>query len=175
MIIGLTGAGGAGKDTVADHLVKHYGFIKLSWATPLKRGLAAMGFPEPADRADKEKVIEGFDFSWRQAAQALGTEWGRALDPKIWIKLVGQIMEEQPRVHWVISDCRFENEALVVRRLGGQVWHLRGRQADLGVAAGHVSESGLVHGERDEVIHNIGTVEQLYLQVDHLMRESEAE
>jgi hypothetical protein len=37
MIVGLCGQAGAGKDTVADFLVKNHGFVKVALADPLKR------------------------------------------------------------------------------------------------------------------------------------------
>lgn len=37
MILGLCGLAGAGKDTVADFLVKDHGFVKVAFADPLKR------------------------------------------------------------------------------------------------------------------------------------------
>ena len=37
MIIGICGRAGAGKDTLADLLVQHYKFVKVSFADPLKR------------------------------------------------------------------------------------------------------------------------------------------
>jgi len=37
MIIGIAGNAGVGKDTVADHLVKNHGCVKVSLADPLKR------------------------------------------------------------------------------------------------------------------------------------------
>lgn len=45
-IIGLTGEAGSGKDTIADYLVSHHDFRKISFAEPLRRGLQAMfGIP----------------------------------------------------------------------------------------------------------------------------------
>lgn len=174
MIIGLTGPAGVGKDTVADYLVEKHGFKKLSWAAPLKAGLAAMGFPEPLDRADKEKVIDGFDFSWRRAAQTLGTEWGRALDADIWIKLVGRIIAMHPGQDFVISDVRFQNEAELVRSKGGHVWSLHGRQADLGDAAGHKSEAGLPDALVDTYLVNDSSVAELFTLVDWVISEATA-
>lgn len=56
-LIGLTGLAGAGKDTVADILVKHAGFEKMAFADAL-RGEVASGFDVPlellTDRATKE-------------------------------------------------------------------------------------------------------------------------
>jgi hypothetical protein len=165
MIIGFTGPAGSGKDTAADHLVTRHDFTKVSWATPLKAALAAMGFPEPADRALKEVPIPGFNFSWRQAAQALGTEWGRALDPDIWVKIVGEQLRASPERLWVISDVRFENEAAMIRSLGGVVIHLHGRRADLGGAEAHASEKGVKGSDADWNIENAGVDLQQFKQV----------
>jgi hypothetical protein len=41
VILGLSGDAGAGKDTVADALVAHHGFVKIALADPLKRFLMA--------------------------------------------------------------------------------------------------------------------------------------
>ncbi len=80
-LIGVTGPAGAGKDTVGHYLHTDYGFMAFAFASPLKQGLAAMGMPEPSSRELKEQAVPGFEFPWRQAAQTLGTEWGRGLDP----------------------------------------------------------------------------------------------
>lgn len=165
-IIGITGAAGAGKDTVADFLVEKYGFEKMSMAGPLKAGLVAMGFPEPLNRADKEKLIPGFDFTWREAAQKLGTEWGRGLDPNIWVKAVAlRCRRGSDRI--VISDIRFDNEATMIRQLQGRVLHIRGRAAEIGAAAAaHVSEAGVVVvPEYDGIIDNSGDFEATKAQV----------
>lgn len=175
-LIGLTGKAGSGKDTCADHLVNIYGFQKLSWAAPLKQALAVMGFPEPTDRTLKEKQIEGFDFSWRQAAQALGTEWGRGLDPDIWVKIIERSLHDlaNDSYAWnlVISDVRFENEATMIRRMGGRVVHITGRAVDLGDAAGHASEAGVeYYPSKDSIIENTGTIADLYAATRMLLSE----
>lgn len=179
ILIGITGRAGAGKDTVADFLVREYGFVKLSVAGPLKRMLAAAGLTEPADREDKEKSIEGFDFTWRQAAQALGTEWGRSLDPSLWVKILAKEVRNLERMYSatgarvVISDIRYDNEAYMVRELGGQVMHILGRAADLGQAADHASEDGVLYfPRRDKVLVNDGTLQDLYRKVPLLLKES---
>lgn len=151
MIIGIAGKAGSGKDTVADFLVQEHGYVKYSWAAPIKAALAAMGFPEPADRDLKEAIIPELGVSWRHLAQTLGTEWGRKLaHPDLWLILAARHMTERT----VIADVRFENEAAMVRENGGVILHMTGRQADLGAAASHASEAGLWVWAKDYVIDN---------------------
>jgi ribose 1,5-bisphosphokinase PhnN len=175
ILIGLAGPAGAGKDTVADYLVEKHSFQKLSFAGPLKAMLAAGGMPEPQDRALKELAIPGFDFSWRQAAQSLGTEWGRELDPDLWIKLVEKRIASIDNVlssrgsRIVLSDVRFVNEAEMINRMGGSVVHILGRQADLGLAASHVSEAKLMIEDQDLIIDNRGDIEQLHAEIEEVM------
>ncbi len=167
-LIGFSGPAGSGKDTAGDELVRR-GFVKLSFAGPLKLMLASAGFPEPADRALKEVQIPGFDFSWRQAAQALGTEWGRALDPDIWTKVLGAQVSRL--IHRggqsvVFTDVRFENEASMIRSMGGTVVHIVGRKAYLGTAGEHVSEKPvLFYPNIDLLIDNTGSIADFLLQV----------
>lgn len=169
-LIGIAGKAGAGKDTVADYLVETFGFRKASFADALKTGLAAMGFPEPLERALKEEIIPGFEFSWRQAAQQLGTEWGRRLDPDIWTKITAKRLK-RAGIDTVIADVRFENEAAMIREMGGQVWHVVGRQVDLGANAGHVSEAGILYQPtQDAIITNSGSLVNLYAAINAAYR-----
>lgn len=173
-LIGLTGKAGSGKDTVGHMLWRSHSMYKVAFAYPLKEALRAMGFPEPKDRDAKEAVISGFGFSWRELAQTLGTEWGRARDPDLWLKLAMQETENILRVREtnrvVITDVRFENEAAAVRERGGQIWHITGRQGQmLGGTNAHASEAGVQVAKDDKVIVNSGTLVELADLVDELM------
>lgn len=178
ILLGITGKAGSGKDTAADYLVRTHGFVKQSCAGPLKQALTVMGFPEPADRARKEEKIEGFDFTWREAAQKLGTEFGRALDQDIWVKILRrqlqavQDLEEDTGVQarYVISDIRFDNEAAMIRGLGGVIIHLAGRAVDLGANAGHSSEAGIAFDPNDWMVDNGNEgLENLYTSLEHIL------
>lgn len=160
-VIGLTGAGGAGKDTVGGML----GHSMLAFAGPLKQGLAAMGFPEPSSRASKEDLLPGYSFSWRQAAQTLGTEWGRSLQPDIWLAITKSRVERMLAAYVVITDVRFHNEADWVRE-NGLLVHVKGRRTSLTEEASkHASEHGMLPHAGDYMIRNADTLDDLRVSV----------
>ena len=164
-LIGITGRAGCGKDTLAGML----DYATYAFAGPLKAGLAAMGFPEPP-RLLKEERIEGFSFSWRRAAQLLGTEWGRALQSDIWLAMAKRHRCDVQAEFLVITDVRFHNEADWIREHGILV-HLRGRQTLMTdpAAAQHESENLLPVMEQDYVIENSGSLNRLR-QLTHGLR-----
>ena len=168
MIYGITGPAGSGKDTLALYLKNEHDYTLRSFAGPLKAGLAAMGLPEPTSREEKESIVEGFNFTWREAAQTLGTEWGRKLQQDLWLKMAVRGVITGDKV--VFTDIRFPNEANTVRDLGGSIIHLSGRKADLGSNAQHVSEQPVEFVEfSDFRIDNSGTVEELYEKMFEVM------
>ena len=138
MIVGLSGYKGAGKDAVADILVRDYGFTKMSFADPIKRMLRTLspivGFESqgvycdcetctstiiPVYLADlyeemglTEAEIKRSEFGdeVRRLWQRFGTDVIREMDEDFWIKAAElMIPAEADRV--VFTDVRFENEA----------------------------------------------------------------
>lgn len=155
-LVGITGKAGSGKDTLAYMM----GFERYAFASPLKAGLTAMGFPEP-ERKLKESKIPGFDFTWRLAAQKLGTEWGRSLQADIWLAMAERARKACPASVLVITDVRFHNEADWVRDHGVLV-HVRGRTTISDPkTAGHASEIELPVMDGDHLIKNSGSLSDL--------------
>ena len=167
-LIGLTGPAGAGKDTVAAMLPKY--FSKYAFAQPLKQTLEFLGIKEPKTRAEKEALLPGRKYSYRKAAQTLGTEWARQLDPNFWLDLARKDISVR---YWVVvTDVRFENEANLIRELGGRIWHITGRRVELlGDTASHESEIPVAFKDGDSIIQNTGTLQDLDLQVQTLLVE----
>lgn len=171
ILIAFAAPAEGGKSTAAQLLVQHHGFTRVSFAAPLYDMLEAGGFGRPRTSAEKEAIIPGLGFSWRHAAQTLGTEWGRrCLREDIWTTLaLRKCRDEDGR--YVIDDCRFENEAQAVRRMGGHLVHLTGRRSEhVGDAAKqHESERGLKWFHGDHTIDNSTTLNDLHLRIADLL------
>lgn len=138
MIIGICGLIGAGKDTIAEHLVSKHGYERYSWASPLKDITATLfGWDRdmlegttPTQREQREindawwSEKLGKNWSPRYALQYMGTEVMRnALDSNIWV-LAGQ-RRIANKTHVVIPDTRFPNEIKAIREMGGQIWNVQ--------------------------------------------------
>lgn len=169
-LIGITGKAGSGKDTLADALVLEYGAVKYNFALPLKQALNAMfgwTMDQWNDREWKEGIIPWLGKSPRMLAQTLGTEWGRELvHPELWVLLAEQrykahVAQGPDRVPFVIPDVRFDNEAIMIRQLGGVVIEAVRPQAQ--AIAAHKSENGLKAGLVDLHLMNNRSVQD-YLE-----------
>lgn len=179
-IIGLTGAAGSGKDTIADYLVDYHDFRKISFAEPLRRGLHAMfGIPMHMlqDRAIKHiplNILGGK--SIREAMNTLGTEWGRTcVADDIWLTTatfkLDQLRAQATLGHSnvkgiVISDVRFANEVAWLEAQGGELWHVYRPDNPYALAPdSHVSQQGLTVEQYEPVIFNDGDIEFLHKRV----------
>lgn len=185
-LIGLTGAAGAGKDTVAQFIAA-YGYHVTAFAEPIKRKLAdRFGFPyeDWDDREAKEVCLAWFGrsalhadgqwFSRRSWAQWLGTDfarevfghdcWLHAMErrlPELYAKAPGRV---------VITDVRFDNEAAFIRNRGGEVWHIIRPAAQPIPEAAHISERGVDSEYYSLSLSNNGSLAQLCGAVASLMR-----
>ena len=140
MIIGICGLIGSGKGTVADFLVEQRGFTKISFADKLKDGVASVfGW-------DREMLEgnTGESRNWREKVDPYwSTELGKPVTPRlvlqlfgtdcmrngfydgIWVSLVKQQLLAHPETDFVIPDVRFENEAEMIRSIGGKLWRVK--------------------------------------------------
>jgi len=172
-LIGLAGKAGCGKDTVANYLTSRYDFNQLAFASALKAGICAMFNIDPdelEDREFKESILEPYGKSPRQMMQTLGTEWGRnCVHPELWLLLVEHDLGTYRRMDNVISDVRFENEADMIRKRGGKIWHIqRNFKSDV---MSHASEIGIEIHSDDVIISNHGTIAELHDIVNFLIKD----
>lgn len=178
-IIGVTGAAGAGKSTVAERLHRSHGFTRMKFAGPLKAMIGAllseMGYSDQMIEAAIEGDMKELPVSLmpnvthRKLMQTLGTEWGRdTIGEDFWVDVMRTaIASMPPDENIVIDDVRFENEAKLIRDLGGSIVSVSGRG---GIGGDHPSEvrSGI---SWDVQYHNTGTIQDLTAWVDHIFAE----
>jgi len=159
-IIGITGRARSGKDTLASFLVDHHGYVRVGLADPLRNfvgEITGLSQDELMDGSTKEAPLPWLGgISPRRMMQTLGTEWGRDLvDDQLWLKVAERAIDKARRTGApgvVIPDIRFDNEAQMVKALGGAVVRLE--RPDTGAVEAHSSEAG-VHPELvSEVIQN---------------------
>ena len=123
-----------GKDTACDILVKELGFVKLSFAYPLKqiRDLLTNGQPT------------GFGYEQRELLQKLGTDIFRDQFHKdVWAIIGARNIQRHVEAGFTrlcFSDVRFQNEFDVIKELGGRLIkvHRPGQHID-----SHASEHGI--------------------------------
>jgi hypothetical protein len=122
------------------------------------------------DRRLKEEPVPGFGFSYRVAAQTLGTEWGRTLSPTIWIDAARDRLAKRAALglSTYVPDVRFENEADVIRELGGVMWHVE--RPGIEPVAAHASEAGVTFRDGDTLIQNDAGLPNLQWRVVTALR-----
>jgi len=194
MIIGICGLIGSGKGSVADILVEEHDYIKLSFADKLKDGVASVFNWDrqmlEGDNDDSRKWREQKDQFWsnetgqeitpRLILQLFGTDCMRnGFFDGIWVSLVKQHLLESKGKNFVIPDVRFENEAKMIRSLGGKICQVRRGPdplwfrlyKDLGQEPTdvHKSEWAWANVQMDYIIANDKSLDDLKNQVKDLL------
>ena len=147
IVIGLSGNIGAGKDAVADILVRDHGFTKMSFAGAVKRLVRDLdpivGYsvylcdcgdlnscPMEADEVrlstlygmgyDDETIKDSpYADEVRGLWQRFGTDVMRRQDPEFWVNLALDQLGQQDAERVVFTDVRFPNEAEMIQNLEG--------------------------------------------------------
>jgi hypothetical protein len=190
MIIGLCGAQGSGKDTVANILISEYGFVKLTFASTLKDVVAIL-FSWPRDlleglteesRLWRETVDDFWSaklsisgFTPRKALQMIGTDLFRIhFNNDIWISIVenkiGTMLKNNPNTNIVISDCRFANEFSLIKKFPDShiITILREKNYSINKLA-HSSETEWVNYNFDAILQNDNSIDELKSNLKSLL------
>lgn len=181
-IVALVGHAGSGKDTVAQMMPAQ----RIAFADTLKHICKQVfdfsvdqlwGPSEHRNAPDARYTREdGQPLTPRFALQTLGTEWGRRCHPDIWaiagIRQASIVCDYEGK-NVVITDCRFVNEARIVKQYGGEVWRVVRPGVRLtGEAAAHPSEVEQDSREMDALvdaaIFNDGSLDDLRREVERL-------
>lgn len=100
--------------------------------------------------------------------QRLGTEWGRQrIHSEIWVEAWKTALQteewgEDHPLPFVADDCRFENEARVIRAMGGKVVRIERSGSGSATGSAHASEKGVAP---DITIQNDGPPEVLRARI----------
>lgn len=172
IILGLTGRAGCGKDTVADILVRDRGYTRIAFADPLRA--MAYDLNPIVDWHDRDAVRlktvvdrDGWDIAKRiypevrGILQRIGTDVVRNhVSLTFWVdKGMDAIATGREDQKWVVTDCRFPNEAAAISECG---WILEIVRPGLeALPGGHASEFGVPAELIDFTIENKGTIEEL--------------
>lgn len=168
LVIGLTGYARAGKDTVADWMVREYGFRKLSFADPLKE-LALRLNPEVMTSTGRTYSLRYAveEFGWditkektdaRDYLVELGAGARELIGSDVWMVALRRRMLESPDEKYVISDVRYRNEVWMIQNEGGEVWEIRRPGCE---PANPEEEASFMEVWPDAVLHNDGTREDV--------------
>ena len=182
-LIALVGPAGCGKSTVAKILAQEFAYKRIKFSQPLKDMLLALGLTEAHTEGHLKHtpcdLLGGK--TPRYAMQTLGTEWARdSMDKNFWANIWRtRVQEHRCERHlnrhsrWrsvVTEDCRFENEAKLVRELGGEIWVIERPSYSY---TGHSSETEMADIKSDLIIKNQGSVEELRVMVRGVLGRSE--
>jgi hypothetical protein len=173
-VIGLTGYAQSGKDTVASILVEKYGYTRIAFADKIRDflyGINPMVACSPTGYLQDLVNLVGWDNAKqepqvRRLLQDLGISARELLDENIWITSALSKVSKGDRV--VVTDVRFENEAMMIKLMGGQLWRVK--RVGFGPVNEHVSESELDGYKVDQIFVNNGTLEDLEVLVTTRMR-----
>lgn len=173
-IIGLySDAPQSGKTTVAEYLSRH-DYQRISFAEPVKEMAALLlqnlGYAKSAAlyrvHNDKSSYVPEIGVTVRHLLQTLGTEFGRdCLHPEVWLiswkKRAEKVLAAGHNI--VVDDCRFSNEAELLRHEGAQLWRIH--RPGVVRTTTHASEGGLDNYAFDFHLHNNTSIRTLKLAV----------
>jgi hypothetical protein len=197
MIIGICGFESSGKDTIAEYLIKEYGFKRLSFASTIKDIVAIM-FSWPRDK------LEGLTKEDREWREQIDPWWSKSLKmpllspryvlryfgtdlfrnhfhPNIWVKIIENKLNKYNNI--VISDCRFKNEINMILKYEGKIiqvhrnmpkWFYKYRQGEDvdEIKQLHISETEWIKCHNDYELTNDGTIEELHNKVKYILNKT---
>lgn len=105
-VILISGKQGAGKTTLANHLLTLFPkSTRLSFADPMRSLVRGM-----LKAADEIGLDLPQNPETRSLMQFLGTEWGREMNPLLWVNYARKQTEDPSYDLFIFDDCRFRNE-----------------------------------------------------------------
>lgn len=166
MIIALSGKLQSGKDTLARYLLELLpGYEPKQFAEKLKLIVSIMtGAPlrDMATAEGKQRYLPAWKMTVGEMLQRVGTDAVRNhVHVDGWV--LATFAYYTPQSNWIITDCRFPNEAEAVKSRGGILIRVnRARRDTAGRDTNHPSETALDnYAGWDFTVDNNGTLEDL--------------
>jgi len=183
-LIAVCGFKRSGKDTIADFLVRQYGYHKISIADPLKDACKVLfGFTHEQINGQSKDIPseDWYNLTPRQILQFFGTEMMQfrlqELMPKcgrmFWIKRMCKEIDGRKLDKIVVPDVRFVHEYNELIKVYGVKnvevikvsREICGNSGDL-----HVSETEWQKIEANYFVSNNDTVNALFEKIDNIMK-----
>jgi hypothetical protein len=170
IVIGLTGAKGAGKDTIADiirEVCPEYKVKAVAFADPIKREIIhtfKLSGTNEYDRFKRDNIIWSTgSIDGRHVVREIGMMM-RRYDSNQFTKYVTDTIAKETDVDiFVITDLRFDNEYMCLKDIGATIVKVRNYRAEHHDA--HITERGFDDDLVDYVIQNNETMEVLKNEV----------
>ena len=163
--ISFCGKAGSGKDISVKYLIDKYGGEKIYFSKPIY------------DILYYAQNVCGFKLEKdRKFLQWIGTEWGRNINPNIWVELAIKDLPKEGNVY--VSDVRFLNEFYTLKKKGfisikivrnNYNYNNRVGTGDIN----HISENeldDLKDDEYDYIIYNDSELQMLFEKIDNIIK-----
>jgi hypothetical protein len=183
-LIGFCAKKRAGKDTAGQLLIQQ-GYIRYAFADPLKKACEEifMFNNEQMDGSLKETIDPKWGISPRKIFQIFGTEIFREklgeffpemkeIQNNFWIYRFElwykNLLKQNPDAKVVVTDVRFENEANIIKKLGGIIIKIE-RNTGMNID-NHASEKNIDLIKEDINIKNNSTIKEYYDQLKEVLK-----
>jgi hypothetical protein len=168
-LIAFCGKAQCGKDTSVALIQNLILGQKISFAAPMREFMRDFLGYESVEAMHELYEVPHAELGWktpRYALQTLGTEWGRnMIYDNMWvdkcIREADKIIEDNAGFTPLISDVRFQNEAVAIKNSGGIIIKVVRGDAPEITNMTHSSENGIDDEYIDYTIHNNGTLTEL--------------
>lgn len=172
LLIGITGRARSGKDSFANALVQQ-GLRRIAFADALKLATAVIA-NEPShlffDEVTKEYHTDALGMTRRKALQALGKAVRDNLGEDVWVNRALAQWAAEGKPATVVTDVRYENEAVAIRQRGGTIIRIHREGAGLqGELGKHESENPLSEELVDIEVFNNGTLGDLHAEARKIL------
>lgn len=171
-LIGISGYAQVGKSSVGKILADKYGYTQLAFADKLRELAAEVhpGYQHLVETIGYEQAKQTEPLV-RDLLVRLGAGTRKVLGADVWVDALLPLNAATWGISSaVITDVRYANEALRIKQLGGQIWHVE--RECVGPANEEEARSLALLPRADRYIHNNGGLLKLADEVERALADS---